>query len=109
MPGTTRLGLFALDLDVSRGAPARDSAAALNARCRPPRRRAPVGDRDRGLLPCPVVSAPNLFEDCSPPDTGERLDVLLTHKNLVVERIVSSANLAPKRYVQSQDEWVVLV
>ena len=53
--------------------------------------------------------APNLFQDCSPPVAGERLDVLLTHRNLVVERIVSSANLPPTRYVQSQDEWVVLV
>ena len=51
----------------------------------------------------------NVFEDCSPPSAGERCDVLLTHKNLVVERIVSSANITPKEYVQSQDEWVVLV
>jgi cupin 2 domain-containing protein len=51
----------------------------------------------------------NLFEDSAPPGAGERVDVLLTHKNLVVERIVSSANIAPKNYVQSQDEWVVLV
>lgn len=51
----------------------------------------------------------NLFEDCSPPESGERMDVLLAHKNLVVERIVSSATFAPKRYVQSQDEWVLLM
>lgn len=37
------------------------------------------------------------------------MDVLLAHRNLVVERIVSSATLAPKEYVQSQDEWVLLV
>src|SRR5688500_2629726 len=51
----------------------------------------------------------NLFEDCSPPDAGERFDALLTHRNLVVERIVSSAKIAPTEYAQSQDEWVVLV
>lgn len=51
----------------------------------------------------------NLFEDCSPPSDGERFDVLLTHQNLVVERIVSSANITPIKHVQSQDEWVVLV
>lgn len=51
----------------------------------------------------------NLFDDCSPPKTGERFDVLLEHKNLVVERIVSSANIAPKEYVQAQDEWVLLL
>lgn len=56
-----------------------------------------------------MATLPNVFEDCSPPAAGERLDVLLTHRNLVVERIVSSANITPTRYVQSQDEWVVLV
>ena len=51
----------------------------------------------------------NVFEDASPPSAGERVDVLLTHRNLVVERIVSAANMAPREYVQEQDEWVVLV
>ena len=51
----------------------------------------------------------NLFEDCSPPEAGERFDVLLAHKNLVVERVVSSAKITPKKYLQSQDEWVLLV
>jgi cupin 2 domain-containing protein len=51
----------------------------------------------------------NLFTDCASPGAGERIDVLLAHRNLVVERIVSSANLIPKKYVQAQDEWVVLV
>ena len=51
----------------------------------------------------------NVFEDCSPPTTGERVDVLLAHKNLVVERIVSSAKITPNTSVQPQDEWVVLV
>lgn len=51
----------------------------------------------------------NLFEDCSPPRAGERVDVLLTQRNLVVERIVSSADLIPREYVQPQDEWVVLL
>lgn len=51
----------------------------------------------------------NLFDDDSPPGAGERVDILLAHRNLVVERIVSSANIAPKMYVQPQDEWVLLV
>ena len=55
------------------------------------------------------MSLGNVFEDCSPPSAGERADVLLTHKNLVVERIVSSAKITPRTFVQSQDEWVVLV
>ena len=51
----------------------------------------------------------NLFEDRAPPAAGERIDVLLEHRNLVGERIVSSADITPKRYVQAQDEWVVLL
>ena len=51
----------------------------------------------------------NVFEDSSPPSAGERFEVLLKHKHVVVERIVSSANITPNKYVQSQDEWVVLV
>lgn len=51
----------------------------------------------------------NLFSDSTPPATGERLDVLLAHKNLVIERIVSSALVAATTYVQPQDEWVLLV
>lgn len=51
----------------------------------------------------------NVFEDASPPGAGERFDELLRHRNLVVERIVSSANITPSVCVQSQDEWVVLI
>jgi len=51
----------------------------------------------------------NLFADRTPPAQGERFDVLLDHRNLVVERIVSSTDITPRTYVQPQDEWVVLV
>ena len=51
----------------------------------------------------------NLFSDASAPPIGERFETLLSHKNLVVERIVSSAAIAPQEYVQTQDEWVLLV
>lgn len=51
----------------------------------------------------------NIFDDCSPPAAGERFDVLLAHRNLVVERVVSSVKIVPKEYVQSHDEWVLLV
>lgn len=53
--------------------------------------------------------AGNLFVNAAPPSEGERFETLLAHKNLVVERIVSSANIAPTEYVQIQDEWVVLL
>ena len=51
----------------------------------------------------------NLFSDASAPSEGERFETLLSHKNLVVERIVSSAAVVAHEYVQAQDEWVLLV
>ena len=51
----------------------------------------------------------NLFDDASPPPGGERVDTLLDHRNLVIERITSSAGAPPSSYVQPQDEWVVLL
>ena len=51
----------------------------------------------------------NLFADLTPPLEGERFDVLLRHKGLTIERIVSSPRIAHERYVQAQDEWVVLL
>lgn len=51
----------------------------------------------------------NVFADAQPPATGERFDELLRHRNLVIERIVSSAAVTPTEYVQPQDEWVVLL
>ena len=51
----------------------------------------------------------NLFADAKPPASGERFETLLEHRNLVIERIVSSAAIERVRYVQPQDEWVMLV
>ncbi|MEX2572297.1 MAG: cupin domain-containing protein [Gemmatimonadota bacterium] len=51
----------------------------------------------------------NLFANAAPPSDGERFDTLLAHRNLVIERIVSSADVTPSRSVQRHDEWVVLV
>ena len=51
----------------------------------------------------------NLFLDAEPPARGERFEALLSHKNLVVERIVSSAENQPAESVQQQDEWVLLI
>lgn len=51
----------------------------------------------------------NLFTHAEPPATGERFDTLLSLRNLVVERIVSASDTQPTRYVQPQDEWVVLL
>jgi cupin 2 domain-containing protein len=51
----------------------------------------------------------NLFSDAEPPADGERFETLLKHKNLVVERILSSETVTPVEYLQKQDEWVVLL
>lgn len=51
----------------------------------------------------------NLFNNANAPIQGERFEVLLRHKNLVVERIVSSADIVPTEYVQPQDEWVAML
>ena len=53
--------------------------------------------------------AGNLFANATPPHDGERFEELLRHRNLVVERIVSSAFAEGQEYVQPQDEWVLLV
>lgn len=43
------------------------------------------------------------------PKEGERLDSLLNHKNVKIERIISSDKITDKEYVQEQDEWVILL
>jgi cupin 2 domain-containing protein len=51
----------------------------------------------------------NLYLNVSPSQDGERFDTLLTHKGLVIERIVSSSRITLHEYIQSQDEWVALL
>lgn len=51
----------------------------------------------------------NLFTNSTPPGDGERFDTILSHRNVVIERIVSSSRITPHEYVQTQDEWVLLV
>jgi cupin 2 domain-containing protein len=51
----------------------------------------------------------NLHVDAAPPAEGERFDVLLSHRGLTIERIVSTSKIASQLYVQEQDEWVVLL
>lgn len=51
----------------------------------------------------------NLLKNAQPPLEGEQFEALLTHKNLRIERIISSANFSPSEYNQEQDEWVLMV
>lgn len=51
----------------------------------------------------------NLFADSAAPPDGERFESLLSCRNVVIERIVSSDRVTPAEAVQEQDEWVVLL
>ncbi len=41
--------------------------------------------------------------------SGEQFDTLLKHKNVTIERIISSGNQPSAKYLQDHDEWVMLV
>jgi cupin 2 domain-containing protein len=43
------------------------------------------------------------------PATGERFERLLTHRNLVVEQILSGPGAGSQASVQDQDEWVLVL
>jgi cupin 2 domain-containing protein len=51
----------------------------------------------------------NLFAGLPCPARGEAFKTLLRHRNLVIERIASSATPEPDLYDQVEDEWVLLV
>lgn len=61
------------------------------------------------MLNASQTHAGNLFSDAEPPLQGERFDTILRHRNLVIERIVSSAAITPHEYMQEEDEWVLMV
>ena len=50
----------------------------------------------------------NLYNFTVPKD-GEDFTTLLEHKNIKINRIVSSAYVEPVEYVQDEDEWVVVI
>ncbi len=43
------------------------------------------------------------------PQSGETFTTLLEHKNIKINRIVSSNELAETEYIQEEDEWLVLL
>ena len=43
------------------------------------------------------------------PQSGEDLTTLLTHKNIKINRIVSSDNVEPVEYIQKEDEWLIVL
>jgi cupin 2 domain-containing protein len=43
------------------------------------------------------------------PKTGETFTTLLSHKNIKINRIVSSSQVEAVEYIQAEDEWVILL
>ena len=43
------------------------------------------------------------------PKSGETFTTLLEHKNIKINRIISSDNLEDTEYIQKEDEWLVLL
>ena len=56
-----------------------------------------------------MLSRGHLDDPTQAPDTGERFETLASVRGVVVEHILSSASDVPVRYVQDQDEWVVVL
>ena len=50
----------------------------------------------------------NIFDTVTPKN-GETFTTLLEHKNIKINRIISSSNLEPIEYIQDEDEWLVLL
>jgi len=47
--------------------------------------------------------------DFTTPQSGETFTTLLEHKNIKINRIVSSDHLEETEYIQEEDEWLVLL
>ena len=51
----------------------------------------------------------NIYKNDKIPVNGEIFNILLKHKNVVIEKILSSNLVPEKEYIQDQDEWVILL
>jgi cupin 2 domain-containing protein len=49
------------------------------------------------------------FYDYITPKSGEDFTTLLEHKNIKINRIVSTSDIEPVEYNQEEDEWLVLL
>jgi len=47
--------------------------------------------------------------DHTTPNTGEDFTTLLEHKNIKINRIISSSDVESVEYIQDEDEWVVVI
>lgn len=55
------------------------------------------------------MPANNLFSTIPKLTHGEHIEELLRHRNIVIERIVSTDSIEAKTCNQPQDEWVALL
>lgn len=55
------------------------------------------------------MKGPSILDLPGPIDAGEQFLGLFAHKNVTIERIVSSGKQPPQKYLQDHDEWVLLV
>ena len=51
----------------------------------------------------------SVLDDAGALQAGEEFRSLFEHKNVSIERIVSSGNQPATKYLQAHDEWVLLV
>jgi len=49
------------------------------------------------------------FYNFTVPNNGEDFTTLLEHKNIKINRIVSSADVESVEYMQDEDEWIVII
>jgi len=49
------------------------------------------------------------IHDYITPQSGETITTLLEHKNVKINRIVSSSDLEPIEYIQEEDEWLIVI
>ncbi|PHV63768.1 cupin domain-containing protein [Cyanobacterium aponinum] len=56
-----------------------------------------------------MINPENLFDNIPSLVKGEDFSELLTLRNVIIERIVSSDRPHDQIYCQEQDEWVILV
>ncbi len=49
------------------------------------------------------------IHDYVSPQSGETITTLLEHKNVKINRIVSSSDLEPIEYIQEEDEWLIVI
>ena len=49
------------------------------------------------------------IHDYISPQHGETITTLIEHKNVKINRIVSSDTIDPMEYLQEEDEWILLL